>query len=342
MNGLDFLNLVIGLIFIYLIYSIASSTLWEIIVSISNLRGKMLRTWIFDHFNELTSNNEKIKSWWKKILSWGETKKNEILEHPLIKGLAVKNGKKPTYISSEIFTDVLIDIIVNKNSKGSDLKIIDINSFKDSLNSSRLNPGLVRIFMQYVSGAAGSLDKVKEKIGKWYDETQERLIGSYKKKLQVWIFIIASVLVIPTNADTFKLATYLYNNPEASAAIANQVDLIVNDSAFLEKRTARIDTNIVDSIAKLEQKELIANIEKNLGSLKELNTTLNETGLPLGWENEKVQLQTWKGRIKKIGGLLLTIFAVSLGAPFWFDILSKLANLRSSGNKPKSSLEGSK
>ena len=36
----------------------------------------------------------------------------------------------------------------------------------------------------------------------------------------------------------------------------------------------------------------------------------------------------------KLLGWLLTAFAVSFGAPFWFDALSKLGSLRTSGPKP--------
>src|SRR5437870_4444360 len=39
--------------------------------------------------------------------------------------------------------------------------------------------------------------------------------------------------------------------------------------------------------------------------------------------------------IQKLVGLLLTGLALSLGAPFWFDLLSKLINLRGAGAKPK-------
>jgi hypothetical protein len=33
----------------------------------------------------------------------------------------------------------------------------------------------------------------------------------------------------------------------------------------------------------------------------------------------------------KILGLLVTGFALSLGAPFWFDLLGKVSNLRGAG-----------
>ena len=44
------------------------------------------------------------------------------------------------------------------------------------------------------------------------------------------------------------------------------------------------------------------------------------------------QLFNWK----KLLGFLITAMAISLGAPFWFDLLNKFVNLRASGAKPGS------
>jgi len=41
-------------------------------------------------------------------------------------------------------------------------------------------------------------------------------------------------------------------------------------------------------------------------------------------------------------GLLLTTGAVSLEAPFWFDVLNKLVNIRSSGKQPAKSQQPEK
>ena len=38
----------------------------------------------------------------------------------------------------------------------------------------------------------------------------------------------------------------------------------------------------------------------------------------------------WDG-IGKVMGLLVTAFALTLGAPFWFDLLGKVARLKGSG-----------
>ena len=64
-------------------------------------------------------------------------------------------------------------------------------------------------------------------------------------------------------------------------------------------------------------------IRQTLGNLEQL-------GIPLGWQ-AKPKNEEWPN---KLIGLLLTTFAISLGAPFWFDILNKVINLRSSGKAP--------
>jgi hypothetical protein len=55
--------------------------------------------------------------------------------------------------------------------------------------------------------------------------------------------------------------------------------------------------------------------------------------LPLGWNVSKDELSI--GRVLlKIAGLALTGIALMMGAPFWFDTLSKFMRVRDTGNKP--------
>jgi len=335
MDGFDFLNLVVGLIFIYLIYSIAASTVWEILVSFSNLRGKMLVKWFCINFDRLTFKDPGKKTGLK----------SSIIEHPLVKGMLRKKDKKPSYVSSDVFTDVLFDLLANpeKTEDGSSPKvsekIVDINVLRDSLEKTTLlSPGIRRVFLQYVHEASGNLQYVKLKIGKWYEEAQERLIGSYKKNLQLWIFAIAIILVGATNADTINIASYLYRDPSAAEALADKAGLYIRDSAVIAGIT-RIDTSLIDSVARMEFRQISERLDSDLDRLAQLNSEITRTGVPIGWNAEEPGRFGTLDWIKKVGGLLLTIFAVSLGAPFWFDVLSKLSNLRSSGKKPNTMLE---
>jgi hypothetical protein len=77
-------------------------------------------------------------------------------------------------------------------------------------------------------------------------------------------------------------------------------------------------------------------------------------GLPLGWKactlpgfltpasavdcaqsaEERNTVRWW---FSKMGGFAITVAAASLGAPFWFDLLNRIVNIRLSGQKPPSS-----
>ena len=73
-----------------------------------------------------------------------------------------------------------------------------------------------------------------------------------------------------------------------------------------------------------------------------LETAVKKLDLPLGWDLEFGDAPTqlpndpvsW---IQKLLGLLLTIGAIQLGAPFWFDLLSKIVRVRSTGAPPPAS-----
>jgi len=59
-------------------------------------------------------------------------------------------------------------------------------------------------------------------------------------------------------------------------------------------------------------------------------------GAVLGWGKDSLNLTTG-GWIQRVLGWLLTMIAVSLGAPFWFDMLNKIINIRNAGTKPATS-----
>ena len=94
-----------------------------------------------------------------------------------------------------------------------------------------------------------------------------------------------------------------------------------------------------------DTKPQMASASIDLNKLKDDLTMLNDLGLPLGWKpappTQRVDGEVicppsydWRYWLSKVAGLALTTVAVSLGAPFWFDQLNKLMNLRGSVKIP--------
>jgi len=89
--------------------------------------------------------------------------------------------------------------------------------------------------------------------------------------------------------------------------------------------------------------DAMALAKQSAAKLQKQIAVLNSSGLPLGWHNPFLPRPEGWGIVTKILGLLITACAVSLGAPFWFDMLNKIIVVRSTV-KPseKSGTEGSK
>jgi hypothetical protein len=62
----------------------------------------------------------------------------------------------------------------------------------------------------------------------------------------------------------------------------------------------------------------------------------NIRALPIGWQDfpDELTSGSFVTLVVKLVGLILTSLAVSLGAPFWFDLLSKFMNVRGTGQPP--------
>jgi hypothetical protein len=300
------LDLVIGLIFIYFLLSLACSAVQEIISSILRLRPKVLNQWIRDTFRKGNI---------------GEA----ILKHKLIDGLTAK-GRMAAYIPSDKFSRVLLDIIHHKQFGD---KPYTIDSLRQAIAATDLlDDDFKRSLLQSIAEASGEITKVRHEVQAWFDQAMERVSGTYKKKTQTIILCISLVLTGLLNADTIDLARYLYENPAVRESIADRAEEIAHDSTYREV-VNKIKQAKDDTLHPWQNAdEAMASINRNVADLKSIKAELDATKLPLGWKNLP---ENW---IIKILGLLFTALAVSLGAPFWFDMLNKLVNLRSVGKKP--------
>src|SRR5207244_10742614 len=64
--------------------------------------------------------------------------------------------------------------------------------------------------------------------------------------------------------------------------------------------------------------------------IKDVVETISAVSLPIGW-TEFPKRDQW---LTMTLGWLITAFAVSMGAPFWFDLLHNVVNVRASGKAP--------
>jgi len=171
-----------------------------------------------------------------------------------------------------------------------------------------------------VDASGNDIEKVRENIEAWFNSAMDRVSGWYKRWTQVVIFIVGLVLTIIMNADTLAIMTSLSQDKNSRELLVASAQGIV-----AKKETGILQTSSSD----LD--------EKKFKEIRDNMAKLGAFGLPIGWNSNDPRSMPSIATVDwflKLFGWLITALAISLGAPFWFDLLNKFINIRSS-LKPK-------
>ena len=308
MFGSEILDVAIGLALIYLLLSIICSILDEFVARIFSMRADTLEEGIRYLLNDRAAQNVA----------------RDIFEHPLISSLGSKPGGfkflwwdfrwggKPSYIPAKNFALALLE----KSKDGAQPQ--NLNDLKDVVSKIK-NDDVKRSLTSLVDAAEAStvgaqkqLQQARKNVEDWFDSHMERVTGWYRRKLQLITLCMALMVCLVTNADTVVLAGTL------------STDSVLRES-------------VVAYAQETAKKPLPQGEDLSLTKAVELKKELQQLQLPLGWSGPPPwEIVDWpQAFFKKTTGILLTTFAVSLGAPFWFDMLNKLVNIRAAGKPEK-------
>jgi hypothetical protein len=235
------------------------------------------------------------------------------ITNPLYKQLSFKYGRgvsnPPSYIDTDSFRTILFDIILGEEGLESQLK-----SKIDALENEEMR----RILKQIIRDADGKIDVFKQRIGDWYDSIMDRATGYYKRMTQKILILVGIAMAVILNADTLALYRSLESNPETLEQLVAAAEVVAENESVDDL----VETDLEFEVA-LEQ------LRRMKGEVEELRSPLG-----MGWQNIDLAEMTAYSWAVKVLGWIITAIAISLGAPFWFDLLRKIVNLRSSGNKP--------
>jgi hypothetical protein len=233
-------------------------------------------------------------------------KVRELLDHPLVRGLSRK-GNVPSYLPASTFSVAFLDLASSKQTIEEAARAL-----RQTLDD--LPPGQFKKAVEvHLRRAGGDLRLLRQNLEQWFDQAMDRVSGWYKRRAQLVILLIATALVGGLNIDSIAIGRAMARNDSLRASL-----VAVAEGAVKNKEQATPET------------------------VTALKSGLEEMGVPIGW-SEGFAAEVTSGRpggaklmglsaiLVKVAGLLITLFAVALGAPFWFDLLSKIVALRSTG-----------
>ena len=228
----------------------------------------------------------------------GDDYAKEVYGHPLIKNLAKKN-RLPSYIAPETLSTVLLEIIARERN-GKSYLAHTADEARAMVETIKDGHPLKEILGAMVEEGDDAADALKERLAGWFDEGMSRVSGWYKRQAKLFIFIIAATVTLATNASSIHMAEELWRNDALRTRMAARAQAAVQAGDV-----SKVDTGILESL----------------------------DSFPIGWGDRE---DGWLDWLKRIFGWLMTTAAVSLGAPFWFDLLGKVANLRGAGGQAQS------
>lgn len=293
------LDVAIGLALVYLLLGMIASAVQETCAAALKWRGKQLRDGI------------------KGLLAGTDARgvaldvANRVFGHALVQGIGSKG--LPSYVPARNVATAIFEVLAD----GSQAPLF--SQIESSIAALPADMPARQSLTALVRQAGGDLDKLRSSVETWYADAMDRLSGDYKRWSHYFALAFGLVVAIVFNVSTFTVAHTLWIDPQARAAVVAIADKAVKQNpASADGKTPQ--DRAKDAVA-----------------------TLESLPLPIGWPAPKpgqselsMVWETVAGPqcIWLLLGWCVTAFAVSLGAPFWFDTLQQLVNLRGSGPKP--------
>jgi hypothetical protein len=181
--------------------------------------------------------------------------------------------------------------------------------------------------------------RARQNIEDWFNNSMDRLSGWYRRRTQSLLYLLAIVLAFIGNIDSVNLATFLWKDAVTSELLA------LSAQRFVMENPEGLSSVQSDAIERMVGQVVYANMPLGWVGLPSLSEPGG--GCAQLTDNQKhllffgqcyplinvpaPSLGSW---LMKLFGLLITGVAAAQGAPFWFDVLKKIINIRMSGANP--------
>jgi hypothetical protein len=235
----------------------------------------------------------------------GDAGKNAFYEHRRVQALFkpkrflefLFTDKKPSYIPSRVFATTTLELAAKP------------------AGAAPAGQTTVDLLLADARQRAGSdAARLQAELEESFDEVMDRVSGWYKRRVQLVLFVISLVLVGLANADSLALGQRLWKNQALRASVVAQASNTAAGGSNASCVKGGENASPQDRAAKC------------VDEVKQL-------GIPVGWSTS-TSPHGWASALGKVLGLLVTAFALLLGAPFWFDLLGKVSQLRGAGPPP--------
>ncbi|MEW9897665.1 lipase family protein [Chitinivorax sp. PXF-14] len=341
MVDLRVLDVLIGLSLVYLLLSSVCSAVMEAWNNLRNRRGYYLERHLVRLFgdrakDEIINGDDLQSLWTRPVRSWWH------------------KSDFPSYIPTNMLSARLIAWF---RHAGPERMPPPPNA------DGKIPPGQANL-AQLMLRHSGDDTALAVEIGKWFNQTMERMTGEFARETKHRMLLLAVLIAVAANADSIRLFGDLYTDPmlrdaivkQAEAKIANPPATPANkpsdgnpadaqqappaataqapDAKAAAPNTATESSAPAASTTDSSQPQQppapagnsLEQLKKDIGSLPVLGWTKTQATDTAA----QVEQRRWGAMLQMLLGYLITAFALLFGADFWFNTLQKLLKVRTS------------
>ncbi len=305
------LDILIGATTVLLLFSMAVTVITQAVTSLLSKKGQHLLAGLSSLLQQLGIPTKDV----------ADQISRAVLTHPMVAGV---NEKLGTVVQRGEFTTLLLDLASGQGAaqlvdpaKTALLAMLKQNGVADPAQTLKNIRALAMVLQasnpELASHTRDELAILQEgasdyvaKVHFWFDQTIDRVSQSFTKHAQRVTFAAAFVIVLGMQFDIIAVVNRLSIDDQFRAAATSGAAKVVGDAAPTAPATTDASKADIHSYYDL----------LNAAGLVTLPTKSQ-------WRVQILEYRKWPG-------MLISIFLISLGAPFWYNILKDLIGMRSS------------
>jgi len=195
-------------------------------------------------------------------------------------------------------------------------------------------------------GVGEQLHDFQGEVANWFDRSIERAGGVYRRNARLVAFCIGLGIAVVANVDTLHVVDHLTQERALQNTVSSLVDKIDAEQAlnetglprqeFLEQLSEQVypDLPVGWGPENLEQQAL------RDGTIEPSEQTEAYKGILVSPFSRTQGPGVAQFALRRLFGWLITGVAISMGAAFWYDLLSKFMQVRNVGKKPDTRQNG--
>jgi hypothetical protein len=309
------LDVALSLVFVFFVFSLFVSGLVEFINGLVEKRAAL-----FQAAMDKLLGTRQAEAFFRQGIVAIKEEKRRLFKRPI------------SYLSGDSFSTALVALLVEASGESPQTTEATLRAVRTALGQEKFNQ--LRTIIEPILHKIDTFASFKHELEVWYAGYMEQVSGWFKQYTQRIVWTVSILVTLLLNVDTIRITKQLYADPRLRDSLVNQAIAASQQRAYADSAAFRKFLEKQNAPPGAFRPQTLADtVQRRSFYVQYLKESVQGLGIPMGWKTELPLGQQWTAW--SLVGWALTAAALSFGAPFWFDLLVKIVNIRNTARRPE-------